>query len=254
MRGSHLTQGPGMLSSRHAPSGIRPATKASVLDCERRICVRPHSPFLVAIPEDPDGRWLILVLAGIVVGGAVAGLQLAWLSCPAALFVVLALKSASDCPDCGGGAEEIPLAAYHAVFGAVAAIAGTTGALVSFAVSRIRQDRTRCMDRASPDRRDGDVHRGYRALGCTGLGPERPKRRCREPNRRRSLSRGPVAGRLRVQTGGCRFRLRRRACRLAGRQSRRVQPGGRTARGWRPRLNLRPLRSTAVCHSVKPQR
>ena len=118
----------------------------------------------------------------------------------------------------------------------------------------IRQDRTRCMDRASPDRRDGDVHRGYRALGCTGLGPERPKRRCREPNRRRSLSRGPVAVRLRVQTGGCRFRLRRRACRLAGRQSRRVQPGGRTARGWRPRLNLRPLRSTAVCHSVKPQR
>ena len=92
--------------------------------------------FLWLIPEDPDGRWLILVLAGIVVGGAVAGLQLAWLSCPAALFVVLALKSASDCPDCGGGAEEIPLAAYHAVFGAVAAIAGTTGALVSFAVSR----------------------------------------------------------------------------------------------------------------------
>jgi hypothetical protein len=96
------------------------------------------------------GLWLIphkgsapevMALGSLVLlfGGLIAGWRIGWIAVPAAVWFMLAVYNATDCPDCGGGGEEVgPPFAWIVTLTIVFALAALTGGLGGLLFSRGR--------------------------------------------------------------------------------------------------------------------
>lgn len=84
------------------------------------------------IPDKDSARVLLAALPLFAAGGLVAGIRVGWLAVPLGLWLMIAAYSATDCPDCGGGGEEVATPALmYLVVTAVPALCALAGGVLA---------------------------------------------------------------------------------------------------------------------------